>query len=1208
MYKLLFPILFTTVLYFILGVISHKIAIPPGFSTVIWPASGLALGAVLGWSWRALPGVLIGNMLVNVYINYLDQSEIFFPLLILIGLGAVIQAGIGYFLIMVFLGTPFDFYKPRTVLLFIFLGSVVSTSISATIGCVSLLYYGAIGIDDFLYNWLNWWIGDSIGVIVVTPWLLTAFPALTKSTFPKLKQFVATLTFITLVTAGISRIAFSFDHAKQKSEFDKNAEILAASLQSRLENSVNSLYGLADFIQGVDSVTVESFRKYTRGVMERDPAILGLSWTKHVAGEDIEAWESFLQETYDSSDVFIYEKNEASDVVPIKNRPQHLVVSFIEPFELNQKALGYDVYSQPTNKYALDMAFETGKVSPTLPIQLDKKEGQTENIGELIFLPVFTAPDDMTTDMTKFEHLEGYATAVVSITELSHVLDGAAQELPHTALYLLHHDESQEFPHVLAKLDSRDTPMEQVFPKLHTNDFPMISRHSVSIGQSSWELVQISYEYNIYYPWSTHFVLAVGFLLTGLFGWFLILTASKTAQIEQEVVNRTRDLSLLNASLIESESVKSRATLDAESANRAKSEFLANMSHEIRTPLNGVIGSLSLLDQDSLQPDQKKIVQLSASSAESLLDIINDILDLSKIEVGDMELDNNEFDLIELVENVGQTLAVKAHEKNIELHCPFTVPKRTKVIGDRVRVRQVLMNLIGNAIKFTQYGSVSVSVNTKSVSDEYLQIDLSIEDTGVGISYEQQKKLFSRFKQADSSTTRKFGGTGLGLAISKELIDIMGGSIGMTSEVGYGSKFWVSLKLKENIVHQADQVVTPEVDFSKVLLITENSKLSQYLSELLELWNVEYLIFDSFATAVESYQDKIMPFQLVLEDQDVIAQTNLKMQEVWFFVCKKQNVKRVLLKNALSTYHNDKIDYARYLDCLTKPVRKSELLHSLMDSSKLNEELASSVEEPQLDMFDYKVLLVEDNITNQIVGRGLLEMRGLQVTIANNGEEAVKEVQGFHFDLIFMDCQMPIMDGYEATKRIRKLTHKLSETSPNVPIIALSANAMKGEDKVCIAAGMNDFMSKPIDQAVLVEKIWYWLNNGEPTQTNTQDATMQQDESLVFDKENFFSRMGNNTQLISIVSREFVKEASLQLEELKAIADAGDRMELSRQAHKLKGSSAEVAGERMRLASFELEKAAKLDANEVSQDELLEMVVRIDKELSVLKVELQVLV
>jgi len=410
----------------------------------------------------------------------------------------------------------------------------------------------------------------------------------------------------------------------------------------------------------------------------------------------------------------------------------------------------------------------------------------------------------------------------------------------------------------------------------------------------------------------------------------------------------------------------------------------------------------------------------------------------------------------------------------------MTAPITSRVIGDSVRIRQIVMNLVGNAIKFTSQGRISVTVMIKRKKEGRLQAEIAIEDTGVGISYADQQKLFTRFKQADNSTTRKYGGTGLGLAISKQLVEMMGGSMGVTSEIGQGSRFWFKLPLKESPASLSDLPSNDLMSVSHVLFITDNAENGQYLSELLSIWNIECVIVDKFATAIERYQNQNWSFQMVFEDQNLITQTSTKIVDMWLFLCERQDVRRVLLANAILTVNTSFIRTRdAYSAQLMKPVRKSDLFDVLMEGSenKDNELVDNNRDALEDRQFHYPALLVEDNITNQIVGRGLLEMKGLTVTIANNGEEALQAVKDQHFDIIFMDCQMPVMDGYEATKRIRLLDASFSETSPQVPIVALSANAMKGDDTLCLEAGMDDFMPKPIDQLVLVEKLSQWLNN-----------------------------------------------------------------------------------------------------------------------------------
>lgn len=1074
MYRFFFPTVFTALMYLLSGYIGQKIAIPPGFSTVLWPAAGVALGAVLGWTWRALPGVFFGSLLVNLYIAFSTTGELVYSLVSFIAIGATLQALIGCLLITFFLNTPFGFDKPQNVFWFIFLGGVMSTLIAPTVGCISLLYFGVIGVDLFFSNWLNWWIGDSIGVIVVTPWLLIAFPHLAKSKLPKIKPFVIILLSITVVTAVISIAAFHFDHTKQKAEFEKNADMVAFYLKSRLKKSIDSLYGLAGFVQSVERITKDNFQNYTQHILERDPAILGVTWNKQIFSDELDTWREFLRATYDDSLVNIYERGERFERLALQERDQYVVLSFVEPFEEFAKGVGFDTYSDASRKEAMDRAYLSASVVPSDYIPLQQKDG-SKIITEIFFLPVFKP----FLNASGRKVLDGFVTAGISVTELSNVLQVEHGVLPNTALYLLHKSLNQDEPSIIAQSDSGYLAKDEVLIRLKTNDFPMIARHTMPIGDSSWELVQVSYEYNMYHPWSTHFVLAGGFLLTGLFGWFLVLIASKTAQMETEVLKRTEALSLLNQSLIESEVENTQAKREAELANKAKSEFLANMSHEIRTPLNGIMGALSLLSHDKLEGSQRNIVQLSYKSAETLLDIINDILDLSKIEMGDIDFEEEEFDLVELIEDVGQALVVKAHEKGIDLICPMTVLTISKVIGDSARIRQVLMNLVGNAIKFTLKGCVSVSVVVRRKEEGLLQVEIAVKDTGIGISYTDQQKLFTRFKQADNSTTRKYGGTGLGLAISKQLVDMMGGRIGVTSEIGQGSIFWFKLSLKESTSILEGDHSYECASISQILLITDNAETGQYVSELLLRWNIECVVVDKFSVAIERYQNQTLPFQMSIEDQNLMTLTSSKEFDIWFFLCKRQDIKRVLLMNSVPVNANCMTTFDTYSTQLTKPVRKSELFNVLMEDSENKEDglLHKNNGDLEKKQFHNHTLLVEDNITNQIVARGLLEMKGLTVTIANNGEEALQVVKDRRFDIIFMDCQMPVMDGYEATKHIRLLDESFAETSPRVPIIALSANAMKGDDKLCFEAGMDDFMPKPIDPLVLVEKLSHWLNN-----------------------------------------------------------------------------------------------------------------------------------
>ena len=804
-----------------------------------------------------------------------------------------------------------------------------------------------------------------------------------------------------------------------------------------------------------------------------------------------------------------------------------------------------------------------------------------------MFVPVFSAS-------TQGSPLLGYVAATISVTELMRGEQNINVLLPYTSSFLIYREAGVPVS-ILHSADAQKLSEADILSRLEQDKFANKIQHELRLGKASWQYVQVSHNTNIGPLWMTHFMIAGSFLLTGLFGWLLIIATSRTALVDRQVVERTHDLSLLNASLKASELENYQAKLEAEFANRAKSEFLANMSHEIRTPLNGIIGSLTLLNSSELSLEQQKMAFVSQQSAESLLDIINAILDLSKIEMGDLSLVDTPFDLCDLLEDVATSLAIKAQEKNVELVCPANVVENTAVIGDKVRFRQILMNLIGNAIKFTIEGHVSVTVMTELIEDNRLSVKVMVSDTGIGIAADQQSKLFQRFKQADSSTTRRFGGTGLGLAICKELIETMGGQIGFKSEYGKGSRFWVQLDMP--VAEATNNQHVPQIQGRafNVLLICANGELTDYLSVLFASWGMECRVFERLSLAISCFQDEKVPYQMVLEDQVMYRQSSEKMHEIWHFICQKNCVKRVLMcvhDEPISANNQwGKAFYGR----LAKPIVRSELT-ALLASIDAHEEAPNerriyTMAAQDVKFFAKRALLVEDNITNQLVGCGLLEMHGLMVDVANNGVEAVKAAQEQCYDIIFMDCQMPVMDGFAATKNIRNLT--LSATPANVPIVALSANAMKGDDETCLAAGMDDYIPKPIPPNLMLEKLSLWLAG---TKVETVAPTFVPLEGVaIFDYQTFCQRMGNDSHLINLVSQEFVKEAEKKIALLKRVVSHGSKEELALQAHNLKGSSAEVAANSMQALAHDLEKLASNGTGELDRIGIEEKIVQLEQ-------------
>lgn len=521
----------------------------------------------------------------------------------------------------------------------------------------------------------------------------------------------------------------------------------------------------------------------------------------------------------------------------------------------------------------------------------------------------------------------------------------------------------------------------------------------------------------------------------------------------------------------------------AEAANVAKSQFLANMSHEIRTPMNGIIGYIELLSTMPLEKEQASYIAEVKASTDALLVLINDILDYSKIEAGKMFIDNAPFDLYKLIEDSVSLFSPKAHSKGIEILSFIAEGVPSQVQGDPGRLRQVLNNIIGNAVKFTDKGEVTLKITALKEIEDKVLLQIDIKDTGIGISEEDMKCLFQVFTQADASTTRKYEGTGLGLAISRRILELMGGSITVNSELGRGSTFTLTLEMEKSEIKVEDDLQSTSLEGLNLLIVDDNESNRMIFREYLKETNCKVMSVNNGREGLEILKglgDENLP-QIILVDYMMPEMTGIEFGKKVKEIERFKHIKLILLSSAarLDARLIKTIGFSGYI---CKPVRKKELLKAISGFAASE---AAAPEEPQIpllttaenykQMADLSILLVEDKEVNQRIELIMLKRLGYSANIAVNGKQAVELCDTRKYDIIFMDCQMPVMDGYEATDRIRKM----SSLNKHSPIIAMTAHAMEGDRERCVAAGMDDYISKPVTLAALEEMLGKYLTKDQ---------------------------------------------------------------------------------------------------------------------------------